>query len=298
MDITTQAAPVARMPWRQLGILALIGLLVAVAAVAYVGARRGPSPAPPFGLAANGAIAMERDGDIVTVDHATGTVTPITTGPEIDRAPVYFRDGTRIAFERSVDVTRRTAFDHGRQRRRHRPGPGDPGAARRPSSVDPLTGRPRPARDDECRRRVETHRARRRRVPRAHADRHLAACQPGRRSSPRSTVLPTAARSSSWPSLPALPRAASTSSTRRRARRCGRSSSPRVNSDVFGASWSPTGDAISYGRVRARRRRAARASDPRRCRRKAAAIGRWTLGLVLRTTRQRATGPTTGPGWS
>ena len=103
MDITTPVAPAARMPWRQLGILALIGLLLAVAAVAYVGARRSPSPAPPFGLAANGAIAMEHGGDIVTVDHATGAVTPIITGPEMDRTPVYFRDGTRIAFERSAD---------------------------------------------------------------------------------------------------------------------------------------------------------------------------------------------------
>ena len=109
VQITTQAAPVARMPWRQLGILALIGLLLAVAAVAYVGSRRA-SPAPPFGLAANGAIAMERDGDIVTVDHATGSVTPIVTGPEIDRAPVYSRDGTRIAFERSVDVSSNTVL--------------------------------------------------------------------------------------------------------------------------------------------------------------------------------------------
>ena len=103
VDITTQAAPAARMPWRQLGVLALIGLLLAVAAVAYVGARRDPSPAPPFGLAGNGAIAMERGGDIVTVDRATGVVTPITTGPETDAAPVFFRDGTRIAFERRVD---------------------------------------------------------------------------------------------------------------------------------------------------------------------------------------------------
>ena len=105
VDITTQAAPAARMPWRQLGILALIGLLLAVAAVAYVGARRGPSPAPPFGLAANGAIAMERGGDIVSVDHATGAVTPIITGAELDGAPAYFRDGTRIAFEREVKDT-------------------------------------------------------------------------------------------------------------------------------------------------------------------------------------------------
>jgi Tol biopolymer transport system component len=105
VDITTQAAPVARMPWRQLGILALIGLLLAVASVAYIGSQR-TRPAPHFGLAENGAVAMERDGDIVTVDHATGAVTPIVTGPELDRAPVYSRDGTRIGFERSVDVSR------------------------------------------------------------------------------------------------------------------------------------------------------------------------------------------------
>ena len=103
VDITTQAAPAARMPWRQLSILALIGLLVAVAAVAYVGTRRGPSPAPPFGLAANGVIAMERGGDIVAVDQTTGTATQVITGPEVDGAPVFFRDGTRIAFERNVD---------------------------------------------------------------------------------------------------------------------------------------------------------------------------------------------------
>ena len=105
VDITTQAVPAARMPWRQLGILALIGLLIAMAAVAFVGAQRDPSPAPPFGLAAAGAIAMERGGDIVTVDHATGAVTPLITGPELESAPAYFRDGTRIAFEREVDGT-------------------------------------------------------------------------------------------------------------------------------------------------------------------------------------------------
>jgi hypothetical protein len=45
MDITTRGAPVARMPWRQLGVLALIGLLIALATVAYVGSRPAtPSP--------------------------------------------------------------------------------------------------------------------------------------------------------------------------------------------------------------------------------------------------------------
>ena len=53
--------------------------------------------------AGNGAIAMDLGGDIVVVDHATGTLTSIVTGPETDAAPRYFRDGTRIAFERRVD---------------------------------------------------------------------------------------------------------------------------------------------------------------------------------------------------
>ena len=103
VQITTRAVPAARMPWRQLGILALICILVAAAAVAYVGSRRATSPAPPFGRAANGAIALERDGDILSVDRATGAVTPITSGPELDSAPVYSGDGARIAFERRAD---------------------------------------------------------------------------------------------------------------------------------------------------------------------------------------------------
>jgi hypothetical protein len=103
VQLTTQAAQAAGVPWRQLGILALIAILLAAIAIAYVGARRSVAPAPPFGLAGNGAIAMERAGDIVAVDHATGTLTPIITGPENDAAPRYFRDGTRIAFERRVD---------------------------------------------------------------------------------------------------------------------------------------------------------------------------------------------------
>ena len=100
VQITTQATPVARMPWRQLGILALIGILLAAAAVAYVGSRRTISPAPLYGLAENGVIAISKAGDIHTVDHATGAVRPLITGPETDRRPEFFRDGTKIAFQR------------------------------------------------------------------------------------------------------------------------------------------------------------------------------------------------------
>jgi WD40 repeat protein len=102
VQFTTHAVQSARMPWRQLGVLALIALLLAIAAVAYVGTHRPPSPAPFFGRAGNGQIALEHNGDIVTVDRATGTTTQITTGPEFDSAPTFSRDGTRIAFERRL----------------------------------------------------------------------------------------------------------------------------------------------------------------------------------------------------
>jgi dipeptidyl aminopeptidase/acylaminoacyl peptidase len=105
MEITTNAATAARMPWRQLGILAVLGLLLAIVAVAYVGSQR-TRPAPYFGLAANGAVAVERNGDIYAINQATGTETAISAGPDVDTAPVYSRDGTRIAFERA-DGSRR-----------------------------------------------------------------------------------------------------------------------------------------------------------------------------------------------
>jgi Tol biopolymer transport system component len=89
------------MPWRQLGILAIIALVIAVVLVAYVGSQSRRTPAAPFGPAANGAILFARDGDIYTADHATGSTTAIVTGPEFDFDPIYSPDGTHIAFSRS-----------------------------------------------------------------------------------------------------------------------------------------------------------------------------------------------------
>ena len=102
VQLSTHAVPPARAPWRQLGVLALVGILLAAAAIAYVGSRRSVVPAPFFGRAANGAIALERDGDIVSIDRATGVVTPITSGPELDTSPAYSGDGQHIAFERRI----------------------------------------------------------------------------------------------------------------------------------------------------------------------------------------------------
>ncbi len=101
MEITTKAAPTAGMPWRQLGILAVIGILIAAIAAAYVGSQQRRL-ADPFGLAENGMIAVARDGDIVALDPVTNATTPITTGPEIDADPVYSPDGSRIGFLREA----------------------------------------------------------------------------------------------------------------------------------------------------------------------------------------------------
>jgi dipeptidyl aminopeptidase/acylaminoacyl peptidase len=104
MDITTRTAPVARMPWRQLGVLALIGLLLAVALAAYVGSQRRQRPAPPFGPAANGAVAFASDGDIFVADRPGGDVRALMGGPEDDSSPMFSPDGTRLAFMRSIDA--------------------------------------------------------------------------------------------------------------------------------------------------------------------------------------------------
>ena len=100
MDITTRATPVARLPWRQLGILALIALLLATALAVYVGSqRRVPAP---FGPARNGLIPYISNGDIYVGDPVTGRTTLLLGGPEDDTSPGYSPDGTRMAFIRSA----------------------------------------------------------------------------------------------------------------------------------------------------------------------------------------------------
>jgi len=102
-QITTHAAPVARVPWRQLGILALIGVLVALAAVAYVGSQQKRLPAP-FGPAANGTVAIARAGDIFAADRPGGDLRPLVVGPADDSSPMFSPDGTKLAFMRSDDA--------------------------------------------------------------------------------------------------------------------------------------------------------------------------------------------------
>jgi Tol biopolymer transport system component len=99
--VTSAAAAAPRVPWRLVGLIALLILALAFGAILIAGSRAQPLPAP-FGPAANGLLAYSFGGDIYTADPVTGEATAITTGANVDRDPVWSRDGTRLAFVRRV----------------------------------------------------------------------------------------------------------------------------------------------------------------------------------------------------
>jgi Tol biopolymer transport system component len=99
MELVTTRVPATRLPMRQLGVLALIAILLVAALAAYVGSQQTRLP-EPFGLAGNGVIAFSKDGDIHTVDLATGISTPVIDGPDADRRPNFSSDGTKFVFLR------------------------------------------------------------------------------------------------------------------------------------------------------------------------------------------------------
>ncbi|HEX6867345.1 MAG TPA: hypothetical protein VF119_01005 [Candidatus Limnocylindrales bacterium] len=108
MDLATTRVPTARVPWRAVGILAMIGLLIAAAVAVYIGSQ--PRLPPPFGLAANGLIAASIDGDIHLIDPTTGSSTPIVTGAEPDIRVAVAPPGTHIVFERELTIDDRPTY--------------------------------------------------------------------------------------------------------------------------------------------------------------------------------------------
>jgi Tol biopolymer transport system component len=88
------------MGWRVTRTIALLLLLVALVVGLAVFAGSRPRVPAPFGPAANGSVAYDRNGDIYIVDPKTGVVVAVATGPDTDVSPVFSRDGTRILFYR------------------------------------------------------------------------------------------------------------------------------------------------------------------------------------------------------
>jgi dipeptidyl aminopeptidase/acylaminoacyl peptidase len=101
VDITTQRVATPRMPWRAIGVLALIGILLAATIAAYIGSR--PRPPEPFGLAQNGSIVYAADGDVFVRHAADGPSNPLITGPENETWAVHSPLGDRLAILRGVD---------------------------------------------------------------------------------------------------------------------------------------------------------------------------------------------------
>lgn len=100
MGLVTWRVPTARLPWRQLGVLALIALLLAAALAVHVGSR--PRLPEPFGVAVNGGIAYSSSGDIVVGDRSSVEGRGLTSGPNPDTAPPHSPDGRRISFLRAT----------------------------------------------------------------------------------------------------------------------------------------------------------------------------------------------------
>lgn len=109
-DIASTRTIAPRLPWRSIGVALVIVALLAAAAFAFVGSRQTKLP-PAFGVARNGLIAYAADGDIYTADPATGLANRIVSGPQVDRGPVFSRDGTHVAFLRQVGDAASDAFD-------------------------------------------------------------------------------------------------------------------------------------------------------------------------------------------
>ncbi len=100
--ITSRVAAAPRASLRFAVALALLILALIVGAVLLPGHQQPRELPAPFGPAANGLVAYSIDGDIHTVDPVSGRSTAIVTGPDTDSDPVWSRDGTRLAFKRTV----------------------------------------------------------------------------------------------------------------------------------------------------------------------------------------------------
>ena len=150
------AAPPTR--WRVVGVVVLLLLALAVGLAVLAGSR--PKAPAPFGRAANGLVAYETGGDILTADPVTGVAKALVSGTQMDLRPVFSRDGTHFVFERTTDrympgrlivarsdgtdlvvVTRRASGRSRRKGRKHPPStPSRQTGRRSPSGRGPSAG--------------------------------------------------------------------------------------------------------------------------------------------------------------
>lgn len=100
VDFVSHPPAIRRVPWRLIAVIAMIALLIAASAAAYIGSR--PRLPTPFGPAANGLVAYSQANTVYTADPVTGSPRAIFTGTTLVNDPWFSSDGTRIAFEEDV----------------------------------------------------------------------------------------------------------------------------------------------------------------------------------------------------
>ena len=102
--ITSRLAGAPPIRWRTIGLVALLIVALAAGAILVVGSRR-PALPEPFGLAKNGMVAYQADGDLYLADPVSGAARLVLAGPEEDMYPIWSHDGTRLAFIRKSGAT-------------------------------------------------------------------------------------------------------------------------------------------------------------------------------------------------
>jgi Tol biopolymer transport system component len=96
--LTTTVAPRSMIPWRTVGLIALLVLALLAGALVAIGrAHRLP---PPFGVAGNGSLVYSTNGDVVARSGPTGTLVSLVTGSDVDDTPILAPDGSKFTFLR------------------------------------------------------------------------------------------------------------------------------------------------------------------------------------------------------
>ena len=98
-DIARTRAFAPAPPWRLIAV-ALVLIALVLAALFVVGSQR--KVAPPFGPARNGEIVYDSAGDLYVGNPDTDASRLLVGGPEVDSAPGWSPDGTRVAFFRDA----------------------------------------------------------------------------------------------------------------------------------------------------------------------------------------------------
>ena len=99
MTALTQAIPRSPVPWRTVGLVAVLILGLVAAALLAIGSQSRRLP-PPFGVAGNGRLIYALDGQIVSRAAPSSPVVPIVTGNVPVDGPVISPDGSKFVFGR------------------------------------------------------------------------------------------------------------------------------------------------------------------------------------------------------